>query len=71
MAGDLVTITEQTLDGSSFLIVNCTTGEKGKVPVDYIDIGECNEVLDPSVQVHVLLLEVIVGSNCGVSCCQE
>ena len=33
-------IREQTVDGRFFLVANCTTGEEGKVPVEYVDISE-------------------------------
>lgn len=37
---DCVIITEQTLDQQSFIIINKRTGERGRVPVDYIRIGK-------------------------------
>ena len=40
VAGDGVTITEQTLDGAAFYVTNQRSGESGKVPVDYIELGE-------------------------------
>ena len=42
-SGDLVSITEQTLDGTCFMVINLITGEKGRVPMDYIHIGEVLE----------------------------
>ena len=39
-ADDCVIISEQTLDQQSFIVVNERTGERGRVPVDYIRIGK-------------------------------
>lgn len=35
--GDVVTITEQSLDGRCFMVVNMRTGDSGSVPVEFID----------------------------------
>jgi hypothetical protein len=40
---DHVIITEQTLDQHSFIVINERTGDKGRVPVDYIRIGKFTE----------------------------
>ena len=40
---DCVIITEQTLDQQSFIVINQRSGDKGRVPVDYIRIGKPKE----------------------------
>ena len=39
-AGDVVVITEQTLEGNYFVVHNKRSGQSGKVPVDYIEISQ-------------------------------
>ena len=40
LLGDCVTVTEETLDRYYFIVTNKHTGESGKVPKEFISVGE-------------------------------
>ena len=54
---DRVIITEQTLDQLWFIVINQRTGERGRVPIDYIRMGKSNSSIEPSLSTKYKCLQ--------------